>query len=185
MSSKNYTAQKSETSLKFYISFRKYWEIISYLIIGFLVLFGVIISQLLKDSPNLLIIVLLWFSPLIIFYLIEILWLLIGREVVEVNRDHIIIRHQILGLGISSRYDAKNIQGVFISQKHGEPTLRGIKFLNFKIGKIAINYGTSLFGEVNTLRFGSNLEDWEVRDIVAAIHEKFPRYIYIPPFDSN
>lgn len=180
MSAKNYTAQISETSLKFYISFRKYWEIIFYLTMAFLALFGVIISQLLKDSPELLTIVLLWFSPLIIFYLIEILWLLIGKEVVEVNRDHIMIRHQILGVGISSRYDAKNIQGVFISQQHEDPNLRGSKFLNFKIGKIAINYGTTLLGEVNTMRFGSNLEDWEVKDIVEAIHEKFPRYIYLP-----
>ena len=44
-----------------------------------------------------------------LWLLIELLWLLKGKEVIEVTNDYISIRHQVLGLGFSKKIHAAKI----------------------------------------------------------------------------
>jgi len=114
----------------------------------------------------------------------ELLWLTLGVEVVEVDNDHIAIRHQIFGIGISRQFYSDNINGVFVS-RHKIDWLtysdKGFRFIDFKKGLVAINNGKTTLGEPQTFRFGTALNEAEARQIVVMIHERFVRYQYRRP----
>lgn len=129
----------------------------------------------------------LFFLPLLLFFIfalaIEWLWLLIGVENIDINSEYIVLKHQIFGVGLSKKFLAEKIDGVFVSRRDNSGlffsvTYRKIRFLDFTEGRIAINYGKTALGYVNTFRFGANLTEEETRRIVGLIHERFPQYIY-------
>jgi len=119
-----------------------------------------------------------------VFMVLELLWLLLGLEVVEVGSNHIVIKHQVLGLGFTRKFSSKRVKGVFVSRQDSDLNYyldtKEFKFffLSFKRGKVAINHGETIFGGINTIRFGANLDEGEAKQIVKLIHEKFPQYIY-------
>lgn len=114
---------------------------------------------------------------------VETLWQLIGREIIEITAGQIVIRHQIFGIGFNRKFKADQIDAVFVS-RHKDNwatslfTLRESRFLLFRRGRVAVNSGKTLFGEVRTFRFGSILEEAEAKQIVEAIHLRFPQYKY-------
>jgi hypothetical protein len=115
---------------------------------------------------------------------IEILWQLIGKEEIIITNENIYIRHKILGLCIANKYHADKISGVYVSSKtESWQTMdisRRFRFWNYKRGRISINCGLTPFGEVNTDRFGSILDEEESQYIVAIIQKRFPKYEYQP-----
>jgi hypothetical protein len=129
-----------------------------------------------------------WILFLFIFLIliptwVEIIWRLNGKEIVEINVDGVSIRHQNLSFKITESFNAKRISCIFISRhKESESviafliSLRTRRFSSFNRGKIAFNYGKAYNGEVNTLRFAPTLDPDEARQVVAAIHKKFPQY---------
>ena len=134
------------------------------------------------DSPSfppfLFLAILLVVGPLM---LVESLWLLCGVEIAEITENQITIKHQILGLGISKNFEAQGIEGVFVSNPRNiqvDDSAREFKFISFKRGIVAINYGKTLFGGPRTYRFGSMLDREDAKRIVERIHERFPQYKY-------
>ncbi len=113
--------------------------------------------------------------------LIELLWQLCGVEIAEVTDSQITLKHRIFGMGISKNLQVQGIEGVFVSnQKEGywfADMSREFKFLNFKKGTVAINYGKTFLGGPRTYRFGSILGREGAKQIVEQIHERFPRKI--------
>jgi hypothetical protein len=115
---------------------------------------------------------------------LELLWQLIGREVIEISDEHIVVRHQILGLKITMNFHAGEISGLFVS--HAKPNRLAMWFshrnptgsLNFKQGKVAFNRGRTIWGGVKTFRFGTSLDEEEARQLVALIHKRFLQYVY-------
>ena len=122
------------------------------------------------------------FSLGVISFPIEMLWLLVGREIVEITDDAITISRQILGRRITAiKFRADKINGVFVSSQKDTPFHAGDAIIPyFKDGKIAFNYGKRLFGGVATFRFGSILNNGEAGHLVSTIQNRFPRYRYDP-----
>jgi hypothetical protein len=113
--------------------------------------------------------------------LMEALWQLMGREVVEVDDDAMVIRHQILGIGPSKRFPAEKVDGLSVSQDNRWASVwggggRDYRFFNFKRGRVALNSGKSLLGSPNTYRFGTILDEGEAEQVVTMILNRFPQY---------
>ena len=181
------------SSLKFSIPYRKFaWRIFG-LSFGLLFIatqfllpyFTTLISEEIYPAPM----ISLSFGLILISILmvLELLWLLLGLEVVEVDSNHIVIKHQVLGFGLTRKFNLKRVNGVFVSRQDSDLNYyldtKEFKFffLTFKRGKVAINCGKNIFGGINTIRFGANLDEGEAKQIVKLIHEKFPQYIYEKP----
>jgi predicted DNA-binding WGR domain protein len=120
-----------------------------------------------------------------VLMVLELPWLLLGLEIVEVSGNHIVIKHQVLGFGITKKFSLNRVNGVFVSRQDNSDVnyyfdAKELKFffLSFKQGKVAVNYGKTILGGINTIRFGANLDEGEAKQIVKLIHEKFPQYIY-------
>jgi len=114
---------------------------------------------------------------------VEILYLGIGLEVIEVDSDHIVIEHRVMWLGISRKFYYYGIDGVFVSRLKIDwltdtQLERGFRFVDFKKGLVAINYGKNILGRTKTFRFGSILNREEAVQIVTIIHQRFPQYKY-------
>ena len=111
---------------------------------------------------------------------IELLWQLMGKEVVEISDDAVVIAHRILGLGPSKRFAVDKVNGVFVSPRGSWAAMRGgrsdYRFFNFKRGHVGLNSGKNLLGQPVTYRFGSSLEEGEAGQIVAQILSRFPQY---------
>jgi hypothetical protein len=180
-----YKIEKTDSSINLIIPYQKYWVLIFFLSLGFFILLGIVVSSFVESDLNVVLpLIFFCFVPFAILIFIELIWLLIGKEVIEVNKDCIVIKHQIIGFGLSRKLISNKINGVFVARQnnYGEPAyFKEIKFVNFSIGKVAINYGKTIFGGVNTIRFGSNLSEGEAKQIVGIIHESFPCYIYSNP----
>ena len=113
---------------------------------------------------------------------LDLLWLLIGKEAIEISDDSIIVRHQIFGLGVARKFNASKVNGLFVSRVKDGQLARWLfrnnqpGYLNFKRGKVAFNYGKTIWGGVKTFRFGTILDEEEARQIVSLIHKRFPQY---------
>jgi hypothetical protein len=109
---------------------------------------------------------------------LELLWQLIGREVVEIDDETLVIRHQILGLGPSKKFATGAISDLRVSPSaewSGPQFLgqRDYRFFNFKRGCVALNSGKSMLGRPVTYRFGTGLEAMEAGQVVAQIRGRF------------
>ena len=194
----HYKIEYSASTLRFTFPHKKQWYSVLLELFMFIVLismfypshpaspaFTTVLSESIQ-SPAYLFVLLLnksIITLLIGIWTLELFWLLMGKEVVEVTTNAILIRHKILGFGISKKYQADKIDGLFASQKKINWWLvphfgRLYGFFWFKNGKIAVNSEKSFLLGVKTFRFGSILESTEARQIVALIHKRFPQYKY-------
>jgi hypothetical protein len=117
---------------------------------------------------------------------IELLWQFIGKEVIILSNDEIILQRQIFGIKLSRRFSAAKLNGLFLS--HFRDTNIGLRILMknrpyglfyFRQGKIAFNYGKLWpLGGPNTFRFGTGITADEAAQIVTLIHQRFPQYQY-------
>ncbi len=192
-----FKAKNLLNSMQFSFPYRKVWINIfsislSIIILPIMVLYvflldprinGLIFSEI-TNLPNaiLWIIVGIGFLVFWISFLLELLWLLKGEEVIEVAEDYISIKHQILGLSRSKIINADKIDFIFVSNQKIDfvddvlSSNRRNRFFDFRKGKIAINSGKNFLGSPNTFRFGSVLNDVDAKQIVAVIHRRFPQY---------
>jgi hypothetical protein len=122
---------------------------------------------------------------------VELLWQLMGQEVLEVRDDAITLRHQILGRGITRRYAADQIRRVWVLP-HTDRGFTAVytpgvslfsrvwfgasPFRSFKRGPVAFQRGQPGAETETTVQFGSSLAVDEAQSIVASIHRKFPQY---------
>jgi len=194
--SQHYTVDELGISLKFVFPYRKEWLTIIGSIVS-LLLFGVWLSIVIAVfaqqpvSPLETIgsvelvrcLVSLVFLTIPIMYVIELLWLLIGKEVIEISDDSVIVHHQILGLGIARKFHASKVNSLFVSRVKTDQLAHWLfrsnrpGYFNFKRGKVAFNCGRTIWGGVKTFRFGTILDDAEARQVVSVIHKRFPQYV--------
>jgi hypothetical protein len=116
-----------------------------------------------------------------LFEVFDLLWKLLGREIVRIENASISIRHEVFGIGFVSKLSSARIGAVFLSRYSKKSLLyilfhRGLWFFDFGHGKIGVNSGKTWFGRIKTLRFGSILDGVEAKEIVATIHRRFPHY---------
>jgi hypothetical protein len=116
---------------------------------------------------------------------VELLWQLVGKEVVDVDDGSIAIGHQVLGSRLGRSYSAESIGAVFVAPPSDNwfsaRYSAGASFGNsararFDRGRVALAAGRTPSSEVVTVRFGSSLDEEEARQVVATIHRRFPRY---------
>lgn len=185
IASNHYTIEDSSESLKLAFPSRKNWLVIVvyastliYLAVQSLLWIvnrvtrqTIAISQ--SDS-SIVFFIMLVFLGFIVVIALELFWQLIGKEVVEISEESIIVRHHILGLGISRQYPADTIACVFVSRRGNKGWSwyleKRLRFSDFTSGKIGFNVGKK------TRRFGPSLEKTEAEQIVAEVHRRFPRY---------
>ncbi|HMB24432.1 MAG TPA: hypothetical protein VKP08_16430 [Anaerolineales bacterium] len=184
-----YTVEDTGSALRFSSPYRKSWLLIFTLAGTVITACALVLASLLHafapETVSLLMALPLPFALALLLFgtlpLVELLWQLVGLEVAEVTESQITIKHQIFGIGISKNLYAQTIDGVFVSHQRNDWLVymsRDIKFLDFKKGAVAINYGETLLGRVRTYRFGSILEKEAGTQIVELIHERFPQYKY-------
>lgn len=101
------------------------------------------------------------------------LWLVTGKEEVEVDGQAITIRHRILGLSRPKSFLVDHIRDVRIgpaihSSILGWPRAPGI--WGIAEGSIAFDYGA------RTFRFASGADEAEAKQILRIIWDRFPQY---------
>jgi hypothetical protein len=193
--SRHYSVEELGTSLKLVFPYRKEWlaiigSIVSLLLIGAWLSVVIAVFAQLVSPPETVgsvqlvpCLVGLVFLAIPLLYMIDLLWLLIGKEVIEISDDGIIVRHQVLGLGIARKFHASKINSLFVSRVKTDQLARLLLrsnhpgYLNFKLGKVAFNCGRTIWGEVKTFRFGTILDEEEARQVVSVIHKRFPQYM--------
>ncbi|MFZ6028291.1 MAG: hypothetical protein ACOYYS_11305 [Chloroflexota bacterium] len=152
------------TFLVGYQSYRRVWQLL--------------IAQDFFTFPYVIIFIIPFIA--IAWSILEVVWRLYGKEVIEINKVSITIRHQLFSLELTSEHMADEIKGVFRSKQKDEWWYTGgsnsMSFGNFKRGKIAFNDGIHLTGDVKTFRFGLELDETDVRQIIGIIHKQFPQY---------
>jgi len=177
----NYKVENLEKSINFSVAFIKRWADIISVGVEILVFLAIVVYAIFNMSIP------ASFVPFIILmfvlFLIELLWLLYGVEILEVSNAHLVMKHRIFGFGLSKKFRSNKVNGVFVSQSKVNDQFtwqlsNGFKPADFKKGMIAVNYGKTLFGRIKTYRFGTNLNEVEAQQIVNLILEKFPQYKY-------
>ena len=186
----HYVLENVGNTYRFIMPYRKeWWRIISYAISAAVVLVVVLPLSLTVftdvGSGKIGLEVLVLFGFALVFgvglALMELLWQLVGREVVEISDDALVIKHQILGLGPSKKFTPESISGLQVARQSDWATpqffgTRDYRLFNFKRGWVALSSGKSLVGRPVTYRFGTNLEEIEAGQVVAQILGRFPQY---------
>jgi hypothetical protein len=184
----HYTLETLGSTYRFVFPYRKEWFLIlSYGVAGVLAVAFFIPIGLNSPPGNglgqlgTLDVVLNGFFVVILgLMLVELLWQLAGKEVVEVSDEAVILRHQILGLGPSKRFSVDQVGGLFVSPPDTWATGRGARrdyrFWNFKRGHVGLNSAKSPSSQPDTYRFGTGLDENEAGQVVAQILGRFPQY---------
>jgi hypothetical protein len=100
-----------------------------------------------------------------------ILWMLRGREVVRVDRDVLIIRREVFGVGPTQEYDTREVANLRASPLPfgvGAYGSSPLALLRQGAGTIAFDYGAK------TYRFGIAMEEAEARILIRQMEEKVP-----------
>jgi hypothetical protein len=101
----------------------------------------------------------------------------IGTERVEINRSGIYIEHRTVQIPLFRHwFEKKRIQGLFISKVFDQIDWPRTEYQQFKTGRIGFNIEKTFWGQINTIRFGSALNEDRAREILALIFERFPEY---------
>lgn len=185
IASNHYTLEDSSASIKLVFPSRKNWLVIFIYVSTFIYL---AVQQLLwvinrptqpttsipEGYSGIVFMIMLFFVGIMAIEALELLWQLVGKEVVEIGEECIIVRHHILGLGISKQYPANTIACVFVSRRGNKGWTwyfeRRLRFFDFKSGRIGFSAGNKAW------RFGASLEKTEAEQIVGEIHRRFPHY---------
>jgi hypothetical protein len=191
----NYTFEEEGSALRLILPYKKHgleivislMRLVVYLFVFSNFLFGYFSSFMLgfADMVSAVYVIfiavhLIWMAAFL-FEAFDLLWKLVGREVVKIENDSISVRHEVFGIGFASKLSSARIDAVFLSRYSKKSFLyilfhRGLWFFDFGHGKIGVNSGKTWFGRIKTLRLGSILDGVEAKEIVATIHRRFPHY---------
>jgi len=104
------------------------------------------------------------------FAIYAFLWTAVGREVVLLRPDALVIRSQVFNLGRSREYDLNAIRNLRVAATPFNPFdfRSGLQFWGIGGGLIAFDYGAG------TIRFGSAVQEGEASDIVSNLKRRYP-----------
>jgi len=117
-----------------------------------------------------------WIIMFVVFDILSIyqlLWQILGKEVIEITPDSIAIRHAILGIGRSSVYASKNVSNMRVDRAgkvDPYPVNSGGMLLTKGTGMIAFDY------QRQTIRMGIGLVEAEAERLVGEIQWQYPQY---------
>ncbi|HEU5248590.1 MAG TPA: hypothetical protein VFW15_01260, partial [Thermoanaerobaculia bacterium] len=102
------------------------------------------------------------------FPLFALLWMLLGREVLRVGAETFALRREILGVGRSREFSARDVRNVRYSVASFNPwdPNTALLFWGLGGGPIAFDYGS------RTYRFGAGVDEAEARDLMAQIENR-------------
>ena len=111
---------------------------------------------------------------------LDLLYQVMGKEIVEISDEAVVVRHQIFGIGPSRRTPAAKVSGLFVSQQKDQIGFRfgGSRngFFDFGGGRVALRGGKDWLGVTRSYRFGASLGETEARQLAAQILSRFPQY---------
>lgn len=104
------------------------------------------------------------------FALLAFVWNAWGREVLEVSRGALRVRHEVLGLGRTREYDLAHVRAVRVSPAPFDPwSSRGaLRYWGFGNGVVAFDYGAT------TVRVLAGVEEAEAAGLVEALGARAP-----------
>lgn len=130
-------------------------------------------ALLTKFEPGLLLWLVGW-AVGFVFASATLVWMLVGKEKIEISTYSIISRHQVFGLGRSKEYLAEHIQDLRALPTVGYPGFgwgsQRASFWGFQDGMLAFDYGAKTF------RLAGGIDEAEAKQILAAIQQRFPQY---------
>lgn len=103
----------------------------------------------------------------------HLLWLIVGKEEIEISSDSIAYRRTILGIGRFKVFSSEHISGIRID------TAARIEPYRFSEEGITLNKGTGMitFDYIGkTIRIGIGLNKSQARELVVMIHRLYPQY---------
>ncbi len=111
---------------------------------------------------------------------LDLLWGLLGQEVVEIEDDGITVKHRLFGVDIRHVLPADKIKGLYrtTSQNNWSNWLfrsRRRGFWYYNQGKILLS-ARSMLGFTTHYRVGSILSDGEAERILQFVLQKYPQY---------
>lgn len=185
--SEKYSVLKNTDTLKIVLPYRTEWsKVILGLFgigIGLFIFAPIVFSPLLiafkenrfENLDPLLSFFFLGILFILSIFLVEILWQSIGKEVIGISNEFVVIRHQIFGIGISKKLYQNKIVGIFIAEtREHPPTFRRSEFLSFYRGYLEIRY-KNIFNGISVYRLGSILEKEDTGEIITILENKFPK----------
>jgi hypothetical protein len=101
------------------------------------------------------------------------LWRLVGKDIIEVSNWSLVVSREVAGLRRSKTYLADRVKNLRLERsgyEHDFPIYRNIRRLLAAYGRIAFDY------EAKTFRFGSDIDEAEANQLIAAIQQRFPQY---------
>lgn len=104
--------------------------------------------------------------------ILSLMWMLLGKEVIQVNRQFITIKKNIFGLGKLKQYQSSHIKDIRIlpTVKNDQYTENNLSFWGVTGGNIAFDYGH------NTHRFGGGIDEAEAKEILRRILNRNPDF---------
>jgi len=184
----NYTFETVGATYRFVVPVRKDWLRIGISVLAVVFVVWIVWPSdwglLAGDNVQAANLVLLVVIGVIIFglvlQLLEIVWQLLGREVLEVSDDAVIVRHQVLAIGPSRKVPADKVTGLAVAStqggRSGWNTRRDYQFLSFRYGRIVVSGGKGVLRQTATVRFGTGLDEGEAQQVVDLILNRFPQY---------
>jgi hypothetical protein len=111
---------------------------------------------------------------------VDFLWLTVGREVVEISAEKVVVRHVVFGVGPRREFGRGVISAVFMSQPARSKVKRWLAFtdsglFDFKRGRIGINVRQDGHA-LQTYRFAGGVHQREAEKVLAHIWAAFPHY---------
>jgi hypothetical protein len=98
----------------------------------------------------------------------SLVWMLTGREIIEVSSQSIITRFQILGLSVPREYLAERIQNMRVAA--AVPQEDDGATIGPSIGVLAFDYGA------RTVRIAGGIDEAEGRQLFDTFTRRFPQY---------
>jgi hypothetical protein len=167
----------SGNSLIFSIPARKQWFVVLFFPVWltFWTFGGIAAIAALLTSPNLFILV--WLCGWLFgeaFALFTILWMLGGKENIDVASQSIIVRYQLFGMNYSKEYATEYIHDLRVQPMTYPSTwgsrTRTSNVWGFNNGVIVFDYGSK------TIRIAGGIDEAEGKQILATIVQAYPNY---------
>lgn len=108
-----------------------------------------------------------------VYAIITLLWLLAGKEIIQLSTYALVLRREVVGIGTTRRYLSLDVRDLRVSPTAGHgwygrrQTFNTVWHLD---GPIAFDYGAK------TLRCGGGVDEAEAKQIVKLICQHFPQY---------
>jgi hypothetical protein len=97
------------------------------------------------------------------FALYSLVWMLVGKEKIVVDKDQLSIKRNVFGLGREKIYLINQVRELRASAAYAISQRNGMQAWGFGTGLVAFDYGSS------TVRFASSIDEAEAKNLVGTL----------------